>query len=693
MADRKRHLIVVGDLAVDEIWRLLPRRSPTSTVVGSAHWEATRALDAPFYDLCGAGLDLKLLYALLDSENWQLYGLGFWNENDSKFIENLATARDEPGAAGRGVLPTLVPTSNSLKLANLAGAGGETIRVLRFYDALRHEEEPHFRIDWLSTDPPQVERSKFTELIKNNQLPPRNARVVIVVHDLGQYAVTDNLIGLLRSSYPTATWFVRSKQWNTASWIPSLRKQLRLLLIGPENLALVRPWDQWLINGRITRQARRFIRDHLEGPITARKRRRAISTATTFVMLSEAHEVISLSYQKDAWYVYATELNPEARFRLNWTSVIFSHFIRGALEQTLTSSTLPECVNGAASAAAAKSKHAAVLLGSSPPLQKWQTEEQDWEEWFEHNGVMDRGEQGLQLEVWRAYTARSKYIAVIHQKREEINRIAALLRQFGRTNEPERPLSILLSADPGAGKSALARALAETFNFKLVKRDISQMVRREDLTDLFDAVASAQAEAEQNQHVLVFVDEINAQLGGSNVFGAFLSPLEEGVFVRQSGSFKLRPCVWIFAGTGMNAQPEATRTGNRKSGRIARANVPKLDKWPDFESRITYKANLDFASLRAASAKTAYAKHLNTDAVTEHVCIGAMMIRQRFPESVELSAAVIDRIKKFRPSAGLRQIRSYINGLECRGRVVVDPNNVGRNSRALANERHIRLVF
>ena len=104
------------------------------------------------------------------------------------------------------------------------------------------------------------------------------------------------------------------------------------------------------------------------------------------------------------------------------------------------------------------------------------------------------------------------------------------------------------------------------------------MIHREELLKLFEEVATKQTSG--GDALLVFVDEINALLDSSSVYGAFLSPLEDGIYVRNGKTFSLKPCVWIFAGTRLKDD--------------ARTDTQKLS---DFKSRITLEKLLDYDSI------------------------------------------------------------------------------------------------
>lgn len=262
--------------------------------------------------------------------------------------------------------------------------------------------------------------------------------------------------------------------------------------------------------------------------------------------------------------------------------------------------------------------------------------------------------KGGKLQMWRMSTDLPGYIACIREKRDAILRMWEKINAFIGREDPDQPLSILLEADPGFGKSYLAERLAKNFpNSELLRFDITQMIERHELLDVFDRVADAQAQAQRRKPVFVFVDEINATLGGSPVYGAFLSPLEAKTYKRKGQNVELRPCIWIFAGT-----PERTDDPQRGQG--------QREKREDFMSRMTMIERIDYQSMmNQAPAGKRHIIDVQSEARLEQVYLGAKYINDAFSDVYQIDRDILKAFSLLPPEdAPARMLRRLASSLE-----------------------------
>lgn len=281
-----------------------------------------------------------------------------------------------------------------------------------------------------------------------------------------------------------------------------------------------------------------------------------------------------------------------------------------------------------------------------PKLDSWEEEETNWLDSRSGCGIIEvTREQGKErsLQVWRSWSQLPGYVCCVQEKRKVIDEIGRRLSGFQMNPSHRGSFSLLLQADPGAGKTYLARSLAKEYDFEFLPFDITQMIHRDELLDLFEAVSTLQARS--RTIVLVFVDEINALLENSQVYGAFLAPLEEGVYVRRGRTFSLKPCVWVFAGT-----------------KLGEDELRKAEKLSDFKSRVSLIKAIDYKSLKGAAGP---GERFYSEARLEQVYLGAVMLRSSYSDIGRVSMEVLQYFQSLDPSeAPARKIRKLIESLE-----------------------------
>src|SRR6185437_6641635 len=216
------------------------------------------------------------------------------------------------------------------------------------------------------------------------------------------------------------------------------------------------------------------------------------------------------------------------------------------------------------------------------------------------------------------------YISIASSKRKILRKILDELEAF----KTERARSCMMIAAPGSGKSLLARVLAEDYGLHFLEFNITQMISKSDLLDCFDVILTTQFE-NPAKRLLVFVDEIDAYLGGEPVYDAFLAPLESGVYRRAGKTFPIKPCFWLFAGT-----KDPTEQADERKAR-------------DFVSRLTLKP-------------VAMKVDESDDWQLENVYIGVALLRLEFPDVREVSAEVLEAFYGLSMSLSIRELRQFI---------------------------------
>ena len=630
--DKNQTILIVGDWVVDEYWFLVRHHSDISSHTGFFHYRLSTRRNETVSDLCSAGHVARVLYQLRseDSERYELFGLGAWHQTDTELIRHLVHARANNNCPAASATYRLTPahcedTIPDIKLVTLQPESS-TNRAIRQYHQEDGELKQINRVDW------ELEKSEQGATIEWSKLQlPRSDQVkTIVIHDLAKGVVTPSLITKLRRQYPKAGWYVRSKIISPP-WLEQIKASLELLVIGPEVAALLNPWDTWLTHDKITIQALDIIKT-LPGK--------------NIVLLSDRREVIGMLNERRHCMTAKSMVKPTPITQLGWPSAFFA-----ALVHTMNDKKSALADEGIVAAMDWADQYGGVPIAQSgkpnriaPPrpnvhMGPWRREITDWQQAMQNCGIIKEKNGALRLDVWRGSTYLPGYVACIREKREIITRIGKSLRAFSQGDTQVRSLSVMLQADPGAGKTFLAKSLAEAFGYSFLRYDVTQMIRRDELLDLFDTLATMQAN--EINKILVFVDEINALVDRGHLYGAFLAPLEDSIYVRRGKTFSLKPCVWVFAGTRLDAE-----------------DLGAGEKLSDFKSRVTMIEQIDYKSLNSERADT---ERLGDEARLEQVYLGATMIGKHFSDVKEARKEILEWFHRQDPSKEpARKIRKHV---------------------------------
>jgi SpoVK/Ycf46/Vps4 family AAA+-type ATPase len=221
-------------------------------------------------------------------------------------------------------------------------------------------------------------------------------------------------------------------------------------------------------------------------------------------------------------------------------------------------------------------------------------------------------------------TEVKNYVCICASKRRVLREVALEIETF---KNQQRTRSCLIEARPGSGKSLLAEMLAQDHGLFFLEFNITQMISKTDLLDCFDVISSTQFE-KRGTKLLVFVDEIDADLGTGPVYDTFLAPLEQGIYRRASKTYHIDPCFWLFAGT---ADPSHS----------------KKNKARDFVSRLT---------LKPRSMNTRKTEEFRL----ENVYLGTAILRLEFPDVREISTEVLKVFHGIKDTVSIRELRQFV---------------------------------
>ena len=553
-----------------------------------------------------------------------LVGLGNWAPVDQSYIQSLIEA-DDHNCVWQDDRPLEVARDNGqtrstrIRLFSLSSKGSTTV-VTRVYRRTGERDVLERRIDEECQDPPDLDRLELA-------LPTLSGKLVLILYDLCKGVVSRRTVRALVEKYETADVFVWTKDWD-AEWLGGLDpKRVKLLFLGSEVASLKDPLDGWIYHADTA------------SPEPGRASWEILSSTRPLstLLVAENGGIVSVDWKRKRWLVSAAATG-RSDVQVGWSSSLFAACMRSLLNEG--DIVAPACVQTVITQTAEMcSKRDAVpgiIPKHGPPRDgEWAEMANSWKQATHRLGLTGSADDPI-LELHRGMADLNGYVALMPRRRERLQEIARLVSDFRRMHQI-RPLSILLRADPGAGKTSLARALADRFALEFVSADVSQMLDRRELVELLENVASIQTTTSRS--VIVFVDEINSESWGTT-YSTFLSVLEDGRFAVGRKLYALRPCIWLFAATDVHTEPAS--------------------KGPDFVSRITFDVDLRYGSL-SSKGKSIHDEWL---ARLEQVYLGALLIRKLHPEVRKVTLGVLAQFYTFDPKSNPgRDIRREVHRL------------------------------
>ncbi len=155
-----------------------------------------------------------------------------------------------------------------------------------------------------------------------------------------------------------------------------------------------------------------------------------------------------------------------------------------------------------------------------------------------------------------------RYVTRNDQFREELQDLVASLDSFARRPRVKRPFNILLSAEPGSGKSfllkQLARCLPPDIEVEFDEYHVSAFRSLDDLNGAWQRVQSANL---QGKLPFVFFDEVDGEVGGRYLLANFLAAMWDGLFHIGKDSYALGKAIFAFAASAMLPSPSLATYG------------------------------------------------------------------------------------------------------------------------------------
>jgi hypothetical protein len=679
---KKPGILVVGDWFVDEHWATGHHRSGTASRSGRTHQRSLHKPSSAVQSLCGAGRTASVLYRAKQNKQtlFEIYGIGMWDEQDTDILEEMLDPENHAGHTPFRIkrVSECKSHSNHLftlsRLPSLKSLEHGTEHIIRTYRPCGGKYEVSERIDWILT--PSRDNKRIDEWISNDSDlygAPRfsafndSRRIVaVVIKDHARGVISSKLIHWINSKLPGIPWFVSTKSWvssKRAAWLNELKYvDLRVLMIPqvPSQNAVRRgELGCWLTNsGWVTNEAFSFMDQWHAKYFKSNKH-------SIVIVLPHGCSVIAREQRADnapcGWIQHLTEPGkvvapvPMASVFLG---ALVGHYMTSMkanttelLKQSLayTHAWMEHESQRIANPETWKPEEEPRLISTDTtrwksiskwePLDDWNHVTGEWKQaWVNHepqnsgnhskgiiveSAISSQQPPDKRIELWRAMTDLDGYVCVVESKRKAIRRIVTELDRFCRT-APTTHVSCMVVSEPGAGKTYLARRLAESLGMRYRPFNITQMLSREDLVKCFDKIASIAQTLAAHEPLLVFIDEINAKLDGDPVYGSFLAPLEERVFIQYGQPHPIPPCAWLFAGTTDPNKEKAETKG------------------PDFYSRLTVKP----VELRVEGMDEV----TEAQARLENVYLGVSLIRASYPDVRFVSEKIIDMFHGIPPA-------------------------------------------
>lgn len=670
--------LILGDWFVDEHWVCGVHRSSASSRTGNGHFRVLSDTSGHVQSFCGTGRTASLLLSVKDGSDSpffsHLVGAGFWHYGDTNQLRSLFQPDNPPENHHRLTRDRTVP--DRIELVNLNDAYNlgrskakrdeleHTTRIIRIY---RPGSDGGFwfeRFDWeRPLRIPKWNPERLGSLQDSINKCTKGAPVsTVIIKDLLKGSITHDLIEwLAEGPGKDARWYVSSKRWEP-EWLDMLQDvDLRLLFV-PEVAA-----NEAVRKGKLTR----WILDSNRLSYEAIEQLNQIDARTggecRIIVLPGGSSFAGL------WNEVGGErklvIQPHtglqrSRISNGWASIFFPTTVT-ALESIQESTVDPACMLNSVLQSTAE-----WVLGDSGQVSdpdNWERDPQNWEvvpsilnvdefregatergptvslDWNNERQKWDDARQDLgvvtvdgkkQLHLWRAASDVNGYVCTQERKRAEIRKLVFGINSFVRN--PVQNVGCLLIGSPGSGKTFLVEQLAESVGLEFLEFNITTMSSYNEITSCFESIVERQESTKGI--VLAYFDEINAMIGGTQVYGSFLTPMEKGVFTRKGGRrFHMAPCAWIFSGT------ERPELGNPS------------DKGADFVSRLTMGTiRIDEETSEPLTPAESESMRL------EKVHTGVSILLNQFKDVRKISEPVLRMFQMLPDQTKIRDIKHFV---------------------------------
>lgn len=142
--------------------------------------------------------------------------------------------------------------------------------------------------------------------------------------------------------------------------------------------------------------------------------------------------------------------------------------------------------------------------------------------------------------------------------KSQIDTVKQSILEYKKNPNTNRPLTILISAPPGAGKSFLIKELASINDQKVLELNMSAVLKLETFGTFFNRLLDQESfvvdkKTNERRVPVCFFDEIDSPQW--NFFQLMLMPMSDGKFLHEGRAVPLPPAIFFFAmSTSMGQQ-------------------------------------------------------------------------------------------------------------------------------------------
>jgi hypothetical protein len=736
-------IVVLGDWFIDENWLVAQQETYTSSHTGNIHYLSKHQnIDKRMFSLCGATEIMVVLKSYFDAKHpgqYSFIGFGAWNRNDDDILHcTLCSDHTEQIHLTPYVIKSLQGVEvkdgkricpygsdscryQDLNLINLAaGTNVSTNRIVRCYEGYGGgRPRLLYRFDWqLPVSPSDLDYSKFSDL--------RNRNVTaVIIEDHAKGVITSDsiraLLDVLKSPL-SIKWFMRSKQ-DDPPWLDTLNsKNIKFQLnVIDYKLAEHRHGERkWWYGPNLGRASLELL-GNLTGevvyehgdqaPLRCRYRshRAAVLLDDNTAIAKEQQTCFSL--YKPAGPKQLINIGRTTLFFISLIAQDLSTAMRARDFGTQASKALQIAFQWSKEASRAWNKEELHFYGSyDDALDSLDQADhgagvleagyhQAWDLWNDSSsglGIVTSSDadKSMRFQLWRAKGALGRFICVGGRKRDALNDLLAKIAEFNKQSRPAHPFNCLLVSSPGWGKSFLARCLAQHFDMQFLEFSLSQMAATTDLVDCFDSICSAQNM--YDKPALVFMDEVNCEIGGHSAMSLLLSPIWGGAFTRAGRTYTISPAVWVFAST----EPLAALVDSKKgSDFVSRLNGPVIEMdilstdHGDFQSPSldAFRRSLAVDPKSDAHAHDEFKKFAHVSGVfrTDQVYLGVSLLNDMWGPVSKVQKAVLQRFHDLFLINGFRSLEFFVSKFHEIQRGVVLACNMPSLERFPELRRHV----